>query len=219
MKKYLILLIFGLCTVILCQQIPNITRQFSKECYTVPIISAEASESINCKGVILGNKNTGFTANIQISEDDILRVEEGQSVILHCNALGDTELKGKLTTLSDKAYQASYSTMKITVVDAVVDVLDDDTRLKSGYTVTAEIILNKIQDATILPFEAVAQENDGDYYVYRLENGWAYKEYIDVSFEDEKGAVVKNLDKSWQICENPAGFSKDSVRVKNDSDD
>ena len=79
MKKYLILLIFGLCTAVLCQQIPNITKQFSKECYTVPIISAEANESVSCKGIILGNKDSGFKAKIQISEDDILRVEEGQS--------------------------------------------------------------------------------------------------------------------------------------------
>lgn len=219
MKKYLILLLFGVCTVILCQQIPNITNEFSKECFTVPIISAEANESISCKGVIVGNSDSGYKAKIQISEDDILRVEEGQSVLLHCNALGDTELKGELKNLSDKAYQTSYSTLKITVVDATIDILDDDERLKSGYTVTAEIILNNIQDATILPFEAVAQEKNGDYYIYRLENGWAYKEYIDVSFEDEKGIVVENLNRAWQICENPASFSKDCVRVKNDSND
>ena len=103
--------------------------------------------------------------------------------------------------------------------DSVDDILDDDERLKSGYTVTAEIILNNIQDATILPFEAVAQEKNGDYYIYRLENGWAYKEYIEVSFEDEKGIVVENLNRAWQICENPASFSKDCVRVKNDSND
>ena len=219
MKKYLILLIFGLCAVILCQQIPNITQKFSKECYTVPIISAEANESVSCKGVILGNKTDGFKAKIQISEDEILRVKEGQNVILHCNALGDTKLKGELSSISEKAYQSSYATFKITVVDAVVDILDDDSRLKSGYTVTAEIVLNKIENATILPFEAVAQEKNGRYYVYRLENGWANKEYIDVSFEDEKGVVVKNLDKYWKICENTASFSNDSVRVKNDSND
>ncbi len=219
MKKYLILLIFGLCAAVLCQQIPNITNRFSKECYTVPIISAEANESVSCKGVILGNKDSGFKAKIQISEDDILRVEKGQSVILHCNALGDEKLNGKLTSISEKAYQTSYSTFKITVVDAEVDITDDNSRLKSGYTVTAEIVLNKIEDATILPFEAVAQEKNGKYYVYRLDNGWAYKEYIDVSFEDEKGVVVKNLNKSWQICENPESFSKEIMRVKNDSDD
>lgn len=219
MKKYIILFVFCLVTVILCQQIPALANHFTKECATVSIINAEASESVNCKGVIAGDEKNGYKALIQISEDDISRVEEGQSVLLHCNALGETVLSGELSSISDEAYQATYSSIKITVVDAVVDILDEDDKLKSGYTATAEIVLNKVDNATILPFEAVAQEKNGKYYVYRLENGWANKEYIDIIFEDEKGFVVSNLNKNWRICENPTEFTDERVRVKYDSND
>lgn len=219
MKKYLILFVFCLVTVILCQQIPALANHFTKECTTVAIINAEASESISCKGIISGDDENGYKALIQISEDDIARVEEGQSVLLHCNALGDTVLSGELTSLSDEAYQATYSSIKITVVDAVVDILDQADKLKSGYTATAEIVLNKVDNATILPFEAVAQEKSGEYYIYRLENGWANKEYIDISFEDEKGFVVLGLEDDWQICENPTKFTEERVRVKHDRND
>ena len=73
-------------------------------------------------------------------------------------------------------------------------------------------------DATILPFDAVAQEDDGRYYIYRILDGWATKEYIDVIFEEEKGFVVSKDKDYSNICENPDLFTEKKVRVNNGND-
>lgn len=214
MKKYLILMICSAVLVLTCFTLPNITEHFAEDCATVPISTGIANESVSCKGIIEEISDNEFVACIQISEEDISKVEIGQSVDIHCSALGDKILKGELTELSNKAYQITYASMKITVVDAVVEFKETDPKLKSGYSVTADIIFSEIENATILPFEAVAQEKTGEYYIYRLEDGWAVKEYIDVEFEDEKGVVVSGEWAYDEICEAPDEFTADRVRVK-----
>lgn len=218
MKKYLFLLAIGLSAVVLCQLIPIVKDGFAAPCVTIPIITDEASERVSCKGIIDEIQTKQFVALLQISEDDISEVSVGQEVELHCNALGETVLKGQLKSLSDSAYQTSYGSLKITVVDAVVTIDDIDARLKSGYSVTAEILVSKLEQATILPFEAVGKDGD-DYFIYRVENGWAVKETISVAFEDEKGIVANNLDPTWSVCEDPTIYEGDRVKVKHERND
>lgn len=219
MKKYLLLIAVGITAVVLCQLIPIMKDGFASPCATVPIISDEATERVSCKGVIEETAADHYVALLQISEDDISEVAVGQEVELYCNALGETVLSGRLEELSDSAYQTSYGSIKITVVDAVVTIDEADARLKSGYSVTADILISKLENATILPFEAVAKDSSGHYYIYRVENGFALKETITVAFEDEKGVVVNDLDPEWIICEDPAAYQAERVRVKYERND
>ncbi len=219
MKKYLFLVLAGTLCIMLFQTLPILQNQFAAPCATVGVINDDASEVVSCKGVIQKEAKGGYVALLQISEDDISRIAVGQSVEIHCNALGNTVLAGELTTLSEKAYQTSYGSMKITVVDAVVTIEGGQDKLKSGYSTTADIVLTKEENATIIPFEAVAREKDGAYYIYRLENGWAQKEYIDVIFEDEQGVVVAGKPTLSVLCENPEQYKKDRVKVKENGND
>ncbi len=214
MKKYILLGVVCIVAVLFCQWIPAINEQFAEPCVTIPIINDQAKQSIPCKGVIeqLGKNN--YCALLQIGEDDISQVSVGQEVELHCAALGDTVLSGHLESLSDSAYQTNYGGLKIVVVDAVVSIDTPDKRLKSGYTVTADILITKLENANILPFEAVAKDKKGDYYIYRVENEYAVKEYVTVGFEDEKGIVVYNWNDDWILCENPSEYSEEKVRIK-----
>ncbi len=217
MKKYIILVIASIFLIAICLNIPKINDSFAKKCATVPILSATASEKITCKGVI--KEEDGFFASIQITEDDISLVKIGQKVQLHCNALGDAKLSGKIIKLSENAYQTTYAGMVYTVIDAKVELNEQNKNLKKGYSVTAEVILNEVEDATILPYEAVAREKSGRYYVYRIIDGWAVKEYLDVVFEDEKGVVVEKNKDYTNICENPESFTEDRERVNKNGDD
>lgn len=182
-------------------------------------VSAETGRKILAGESILHYyKGSGFVVKMQISEEDIADIEIGQKVLLHCSALKDEVLEGTLTELSKNAYQATYATSKITVVDAVASVSEYNSKLKPGYSVTAEIILSETDNAVILPFDAVAQDAGGEYYIYRATNGWAIKEYIDVCFEDERGMVVGALSGLEGICENPEQFRHDRVRVQYGND-
>lgn len=298
MKKYIILILLTVLSVMLCVQIPNIAETFSAPCSTASVVIGQAHQSVFCKGILeyselceltadresrIGSvfvkpgeyvfsgkpvcqseplcamepsysgeaaepfimpengfiadvpvetgekiqagesilhyyKGSGFVVKMQISEEDIADIEIGQKVLLHCSALKDEVLEGTLTELSENAYQTTYATSKITVVDAVVSISEYNSKLKPGYSITAEIVLSETENAVILPFDAVAQDAGGEYYIYRVTNGWAVKEYIEVCFEDERGVVVNALSGLDGICENPEQFRHDRVRVQYGND-
>lgn len=218
MKKYIFLFLCSIALIIVTFQIPTISNEIATECSTVSVINGTATESVSCKGVI-EEKNGEFVAKVQISEEDIFRVKKGQSVRIICKAVGNVPLKGRVKELSDTAYKMLYATANITVVDAVIEIEGNNSDLKSGYTITAEIIYSEVKDASILPFEGVAQDKDGKYYVYKISDNWAIKEYVDVAFEDDKGAVLSKEYEFETVCETPENLSGDFVRIKNVGND
>ena len=217
MKKYFLLIV--ICFVLLASiaQIPNISKELAKECYAVSVVNGVASESVFCKGIV-EQASDGFIVNVQISEEDISKIKVGQTAKISCKALGDELLLGRVKELSNFAYKFSYGGVNVTVIDAIIELDGNFKALKSGYSVTAEIIYTEIKNAVILPFEGIAQEKNGKYYVYRIDNDWAVKEYVSVAFEDEKGAVISGKCNFNTVCEEPESFSGDFVRIKNVGD-
>lgn len=218
MKKYIFLFSCSIVLIIATLQIPAISNEIATECSSVSVICGTATESVSCKGIIEEN-NGEFSAKVQISEEDIFKVKIGQSVNITCKAVGDLPLKGKVKELSNVAYQMTYAAATFTVVDAVIEIEENNADLKNGYTLTAEIIYSEVKDASILPFEGVAQDKEGKYYVYRIEDNWAVKEYVDVAFEDDKGAVLSEDCEFNKVCETPENLSGDFVRIKNVGND
>lgn len=217
MKKYFVLLVIGAFFAICISQIASISNQLAKNCSAVSVVNGNASESVFCKGVI-DEADDNFIVRVQISEEDIYKVKVGQTVKISCKALGDKLLYGKVKELSDFAYKITYGGVNVTVVDAVIELDETFEELKAGYSVTAEIVYTEIKNAVILPFEGVAQEKDGKYYVYRIDDNWAVKEYVEVVFEDEKGAVISGECNFKTVCQEPENFSGDYVRIKNVGD-
>lgn len=218
MKKYFLLLIIGAVFSICISQIPDISNEFAKNCSAVSVVNSNASESVFCKGVIEEGVE-GFGVRVQISEEDVYKIKVGQKTKICCKALGDKVLLGKVKEFSEFAYKINYGGVNVTVVDAVIDFNEQFDELKAGYTVTAEIVYTELENASILPFEGVAQEKDGKYYVYRIDDNWAVKEYVNIAFEDEKGVVILGGCNFKRVCEEPENFSGDFVRIKNVGDD
>ena len=214
MKKYFLLILFCAFFSFCISQIPNISNEFAKDCSAVSVVNSNAYERVFCKGIIEENYGN-FIVRVQISEEDVYKVKEGQLVEIFCKALGKKALPGKVKELYDFAYKTTYGGISVTVVDAIIEFDEAYKDLKSGYSVTAEIIYTELKNAVILPFECVAQEKNGKYYVYRIDKNWAIKEYVEIAFEEEKGVVVSGKCEFKTICEDPESFSGDFVRIKN----
>jgi len=195
-------------------QISRISNILAKECVMVSVVNGSASQSVLGKGLIKKEKEE-FIVKAQISEEDISKVTVGSPAKITCKALEDEILSGKVKKISSYAYKVSYGGSDMTVIDVIISFNATYDILKTGYSATVEIIYTEIENANILPYECVAQEKNGKYYVYKINENWAVKQYVDIAFEDEKGAVISGKCNFNTVCQSPENFSGDYVRIKN----
>ena len=107
-----------------------------------------------------------YQATVTIAETDISSVAVGQKVTLTFDALPDLTLTGKVTRV-DTVGTNSSGVVSYTAVIAP-DVMNPS--VKSGMTVTANIITKTAQDVLAVPSSAVKTSN-GSSYVQILQNG------------------------------------------------
>lgn len=107
-----------------------------------------------------------FQATVTIAESDISAVEVGQTAALTFDVLSDVTLTGKVTRVDTVGTNSSGVVSYSAVITP--DVMNDS--VKSGMTVTAEIITETAADVLAVPSTAV-KSSGGSKYVQILENG------------------------------------------------
>lgn len=108
-----------------------------------------------------------MVVDVQVTEVEINKVELGQRATLTFDAIDDKEYTGEISKVSLAGSETSgivYYTITIAVADADEDVL-------VGMNAELEIIISEIEDATLVPNEAIQLNDDGSYSVYVMNNG------------------------------------------------
>ena len=77
-----------------------------------------------------------------------------------------------------------------------------DNRLKPGYTAKTSIILSEPEMMTLVPYEIINQDENGE-YVYLLENNKAVKRYIQTGAELSEGIEIISGIKNGDYLINP----------------
>jgi len=103
--------------------------------------------------------------DIQVTEVDINRVQPGQPVTLTFDAILNKEYNGKVVEVS----RVGDFTSGLVNFTVTVELLDSDADIRTGMTAAANIIVEQIPDALLVPNRAVRLRN-GQRVVYVLEN-------------------------------------------------
>ena len=158
-----------------------------------------------------------LVAKVAVKEENIDSIAVGASVILTGNAFGEEKYEGSVTKIYPSAYKKHNSLTTETVVDVIVTPNTTNHNLKSGYTTKANIIIDTVDFALTVPYEAVLQDNENREYVYVLEGSKAKKQYIVTGLELSKGfEVLEGIDKTTLIIANPSNVDENSyVKVIN----
>lgn len=103
---------------------------------------------------------------VQVDEDDIVKVAEGQAAKVTFAALPDVELDAQVThiaattsTSADASSMGGDSGSASYDVDVLIP--SPDPRIKPGMTADVEIIFSSLDDALIVPSTAVTDNGDG----------------------------------------------------------
>ncbi len=155
---------------------------------------------------------------VAIRERFLPQVQIGQKVVVTGVAFSQKEYLGTLTSLATSAHQEYIGSVSETVVDAVVslDEGETDDSLRTGLNAKAAIVTRVDEDALLVPYECLTQNERGEdcVYVYR-ENGYAERQPIEVADEYADGVlVVSGISAGERVVQAPEALSGARVRVR-----
>jgi HlyD family secretion protein len=104
--------------------------------------------------------------DVQVTEIDINRVRDGQSVNLTFDAILDRQYSGVVTQVS----QVGNIVQGVVQYTVTVELTDADEMVRPGMTAAVNIIVEQLEDVLLVPNRAV-RLLDGNRVVYILENG------------------------------------------------
>ena len=98
------------------------------------------------------------------------------------------------------ASAASGYTTSQTTIDVIIEVDSEDTLLKSGFNVTCDIIALESKDTLAIPVTSFNESNNGEVFVYKIENGVLKKTPIESGINsDEYLEVISGLTEGEKI--------------------
>lgn len=154
---------------------------------------------------------------VSVDEDDIPKVETGQTVSITGTALGENKYYGIVSKIYPAASTKVDGLTSKTVlkVDVTLDNYDDEFR--PGYNVTAKINVSDEIETIIMPYSCIGQLDDGREYVFCYENGKAVMREITIGRETNKGAEILDGLNADDIVLSPASSilgNNSFVRIK-----
>ena len=128
---------------------------------------AESYDSDDTTEAVEISNLDNLMVEIPISEVDINNVNVGQKATVTFDAISNKEYTGYVSSVADAGTEDDNSTVQF---DVWVKVEDTDDQVKTGFTSVVSIITNDVEDALLVPFDAVVSQDDGSFMVV-LEDG------------------------------------------------
>ncbi len=111
---------------------------------------------------------TKMQIEVNVSEADIGRVKEGQDVTYTLDGYADSIFEGKVTQVR----LASTNTSNVVTYSVIVDVDNNDLKLKPGMTANVSIITNKSENVLCAPTTALKFTPQTDGTKYKTKGIW-----------------------------------------------
>ena len=162
------------------------------------------------------SEGDGVQVAVTVRESALPRIAVGQEVAVSGVAFDRASYKGYISEIASSARSRVGSTGNETVVDAVVRLADGeaDESLLLGLTAKAAVTVATRENALLVPYECLAQDDDGNDYVCRVQDGTARRVTVTVCKELPEGALVEEtLDGGDVLVLAPETLEGDGIAV------
>ncbi len=199
--------------------------QAVRETVTAPVSGTVKSVNVQAGDVADGSKPCAVIASdgkvsiaVAVREKHVARIAVGQRVEVTGIAFEKEMYHGSVSHIGESAHQEYVGAMNETVVDAVV-VLDDkeaDASLRSGLNAKATVITEVIDNALLVPYNCIGQDEKGREYVYVYQNdNTAVRVYPEFGAECADGVlVVSGLAHGDGLVVSPEQLSGNTAAVR-----
>jgi len=138
-------------------------------------------------GIVISDKSETI-GTLDVNEYDAPLIIMGQKVLMTTSGLPDMIYEGVISKISDEATEKDDSSDEVVVpVEISIDNMDE--RLKIGYSMDMEIIIEEKIGVISIPIEALITE-DEKYFVYVIENDVVVKKEITIGLYGDKAVEV-----------------------------
>lgn len=195
MKTKLIIWTAVICTAMTAGLLsaPNLIIKSIPTAQFVNVEKIDYIESLSLSGTIMRNyRDESFYVQTYVPEQDISKITIGQTVKINGDAFPNKVYSGVVDKISETASKITFGNIQKTAVEVTVKIEDFDEDLKHGYTAKLEMIISEPYQMTIVPYDAVNQDDTGE-FVYILKEGKAEKKYIETGAELSSGVELKTL--------------------------
>lgn len=179
-------------------------------------INASAGVLVEADAVVMAIvRSQDLVVKVAVSESNISKVILGQRVELTGTAFPGIVYMGAVAQIYPSARRQYVGTTQETVVDVVVRLDAPDSGIKAGYSVKAKIVTSEEKTVSVLPYEAIGQDQSGVEYVYVFDKGVARRRNIKTGTEYSDGVEVQaGLQSGDIILASPDTIGKDGNYVK-----
>ena len=145
----------------------------------VESVNISSGEYIEQNGDVASMVSDGeLFVKANIPENKIARVKVGQRVEISGSGFENGKYFGYVKTISPSAKQAYIGSNKETVVEVLISIENYDSSIKSGYSAKVTIQTKDEVEKSIIPYQSVAQDDDGLEYVYIIDKGVTQRKNI-----------------------------------------
>ena len=126
---------------------------------TVTSISTVAGELVDSQTVAVQLDNLdNLIVRIYVSQDDINKFHIGQAAVVKFDAIAKKEYTGFVQAISSSGKANSNGIVQY-AVDVKLDDVDED--VKPGFTAVVSIVVDQVEDALLVPNQAITTTEDG----------------------------------------------------------
>ncbi len=129
---------------------------------------------------------------IQVSEEDIAQVAQGQTATVTFPAFSDLELEGNVQSIASIASNNGSEGSGGVTFDVEVLIPQPDARLKPGMTAQVKLQVEKLDNVVMVPTTALKTEDGQNYYVEKQSDSTGKAKRVDVTIvtKNEDNAVI-----------------------------
>jgi len=120
-----------------------------------------------------------------VDETDVAQVEVGQRVDVTLDAYPDEPFDGVVTRIDPQ----TVVDQNVTIIPVTVEITNPDARLKPGMNATCDFIIDRKENALMVPSEAVKDE-DGKYSVTVLKDGKQTERPVEVGIAGDTSTEI-----------------------------
>lgn len=148
---------------------------------------------------------SALQVRVSVPELYISKIRVGQTAEITGEGFAGKTLLGKVSKISPTAKQKSNLTGSgETTVDVFLTVDTNTNVLRPGYSVSAKIYTDSRQDAVVVPYGCVLQDEGEKEFVYVENGGKIYRKAVLTGFElDDEVEIRSGVDRGEHVVFNP----------------